>query len=255
MTSPLAAARDTQALGLQHVLNRAAARSGCLGTMIDKRPLWRRTSMAWTSAAISSSPSWVEIAAQVLRSPICLCSRRTSASSAGGGSGVDFQIACHHDRPRAELAETERVKLGLGDDKRQVFKQRLGEVAAPLPGGERAVRKPAVDQNLRHAARAKLQNGHRPDFGFGDDRQIRLPMRQEAADGGLQVQRHILVDDIVAEPVGGQRAEVTVPVVKTTEMDSELKYSSSGITAEVSPTLAACSQTSGPSGRGTALRP
>ena len=46
---------------------------------------------------------------------------------------VDLQIAGHHHRPRAKLAETVGVEFGLGDDKRQVFEQRFGKIAAPLP--------------------------------------------------------------------------------------------------------------------------
>ena len=46
-------------------------------------------------------------------------------------------------------------------------------------------------------------------------------------------------------------AEVTVPVVKTTLMPKPAMRRTSGITAFDSPTLAACTQTSGPGGRAT----
>jgi hypothetical protein len=55
--------------------------------------------------------------------------------------------------------------------------------------------------------------------------------------------------------IEAMRAEVTVPVVSSTPSPRSRRARTSGREAFISPTLAACSQTSGPSGRGREARP
>ncbi len=43
--------------------------------------------------------------------------------------------------------------------------------------------------------RRQFEDRHRPDFGLGDDRQIRLPVFEEAVDRRLEIERHVLVND------------------------------------------------------------
>lgn len=117
--------------------------------------------------------------------------------------GVDLEIARNHHRQRAERAEALRIDIGLGDDEREVLEQRIGERRPFLPAGEGPVRKAPVDQNLRNVAPSEFDDRHRPDFRFGDDRQIRLPVFEEAAHRRLEIERHILMDDGGAQTLGG----------------------------------------------------
>ena len=124
---------------------------------------------------------------------------------------IPLEVAGHRDRPGAERAEALAVNVGLGDDMGHVLEQRFGDVGALLPRLERAIGQPAVDQDLRDVTRAELKDGHRPDLGFRDDGKVGPPMVEEPADRRLEVERHILVDDTVAETLlghlrGGDRA-------------------------------------------------
>ena len=98
-------------------------------------------------------------------------------------------------RQRAERAEALGIDIRLGNDEREILEQRVGKRRPALPARKGPVGHAPVHQNLRDMATAEFQDGHRPDFGFGDDRQIRLPIVQEPADGRLEIKRDILVDD------------------------------------------------------------
>ena len=74
----------------------------------------------------------------------------------------------------------------------------------PRPAPERALRHAAVDQDERDAAPIELHDGVRPDLGFGDERDVRLPVVEEAADIARHVERHELVHGAGRQAAGDE---------------------------------------------------
>ena len=59
---------------------------------------------------------------------------------------------------------------------------------------ERFLRQPRIDERHRHVLAAGFHNQVRPQFGFDEESEIGMPMRQKPPDGGGVVQRDILME-------------------------------------------------------------
>ncbi|MNV16471.1 hypothetical protein D3C71_1072340 [compost metagenome] len=73
-----------------------------------------------------------------------------------------------------------------------------------FPAVKGTVGETRVDTDLRNVPALQLHHRHRPDFRFRCDGGIRRPVGEEAIDRDLDVERHILVDHVIAEPRAGQ---------------------------------------------------
>ena len=67
------------------------------------------------------------------------------------------------------------------------------------------MRHPPVDQHHRHTARRAGQDQVRPQIGFDEQRQRRLPVIEEAGDITRRVVRHILMDNVGRKTFGHDR--------------------------------------------------
>ena len=74
------------------------------------------------------------------------------------------------------------------------------------PAPERILRQPAVDQDHRHAAPRRLDHDVRPQIRFHEQRQVGLPVIEEAAHEMRHVERHELMDDAARQPLLGEPA-------------------------------------------------
>ena len=72
------------------------------------------------------------------------------------------------------------------------------------PAIERALRQPAIDEDQRNAALRAHHDQVRPQIGFGEQREVGLPMIEEARDEPRRIERHELVDDARRQPLLGE---------------------------------------------------
>lgn len=113
----------------------------------------------------------------------------------GGGSGIGAAIVEGFARQGAKVSFID-IAEAAG---RELAERLSRETAHPV-----SFYHAGIDQDLRNAAVAEFQHRCRPDLGFGDDGAIGLPVIEEAADGGFQIERHILMDRFLAEALGGE---------------------------------------------------
>ena len=125
----------------------------------------------------------------------------------GGGAGTSsLRVAGGDDARRAQFTEA----LGVGRRAREAEVEALQQIGdrvrqiAPAP--ERVFRQPAIDQDHRHAAPRRLDHHVRPQIGFHEQRQIGLPVIEEAAHEARHIERHELMDDAARQPLLGQPA-------------------------------------------------
>ena len=154
-----------------------------------------------------SSPAWVEAAAITGRPAIAFCKAASLARIGGRRRHIELEIAGGDDM---RGAPNSLEALGVGRRARQAeieppqqVDDRVRQIA---PAPERALRQPAIDQDHRHAAPRRLDHHVRPQIGFHEQREIGLPMIEEAAHEARHVERHELMDDAVRQPLLGQPA-------------------------------------------------
>ena len=129
----------------------------------------------------------------------------------GGGRHVEFQVAADFHPRRTQRPEARAVLLALGEAQINAGEQRPRALGKLFPAGGGAFGQPAIDQHDGRAATAQLREQVRPQFGFGQQHEVRRPVVEEAGDEGAGVQRHELVDDAGRRPplghaAGGERA-------------------------------------------------
>ena len=106
-----------------------------------------------------------------------------------------------------------------------------------------------------------LRSAHRqdeigPQIGFDEQREVGPPMIEEAADKSRRIQRNELMHGAGGQTLFGERRRRDgARSHKHREVLRARSRSISGMTASISPTLAPCSQISGPAGRGRFAAP
>ena len=111
----------------------------------------------------------------------------------GRRRGVVLEIADDVDFRRAEPGEPLSVGLALRQAEIDSPEQRGDEVGRASPAFVGARAHPRVDHRQRRAGAARFEDHVRPDLGFGDQREIRPPMGEEAAHESRRVERRELV--------------------------------------------------------------
>ena len=131
---------------------------------------------------IASSPGWVLAATQTGRPRDA--GRRAGRAARGIGRRrrrVELEVAGDRDPRRAEPRRAARRRPGSARGRGRSGRAAPRDVRQALPAPERALRHAPVDEDQRDAARVELEDGVRPDLGFGDEREVRLPVVEEAA--------------------------------------------------------------------------
>ncbi|GJE42012.1 hypothetical protein AEGHOMDF_1182 [Methylobacterium soli] len=123
----------------------------------------------------------------------------------GRGHGrIVFEVARHADPRGAEPGEALRIVLGLRQADGDAGEERLGGAGRALPALEGALRHAPVDEEQRDVAGVERHDRVGPDLGFGHQREIGLPMVEEALDPARRVERHVLVHGPGGQPVADQ---------------------------------------------------
>jgi hypothetical protein len=119
---------------------------------------------------------------------------------------VELEIAGGDDMRRAQFVQA----FGVGRraskteiEPPQQVDDRVRQIS-PVPQG--AFRQPAIDQDQRHAALRCLDHHVRPQIGFHEQREVRVPMIEEAAHEARHVERHELMNDAARQPLLGKPA-------------------------------------------------
>ena len=164
--------------------------------------VWR--SRRWVSISAVSSPACVEAAATVVRSPIAACSFCRAVAVGRRLRHVELEIAGGGDARRAEVAVARSVGRRLRQAQIEAAQERRDHARRVAPAIVRALRHPAVDHDERDVALRAHQDQVRPQVGFGEQREIGLPMVEEARHEARRIERHVLVDHRWRQPLQGE---------------------------------------------------
>ena len=118
---------------------------------------------------------------------------------------VVFDVAGDHDARRAERAKPLAVRLAAGKAQVEPGEQRADGARRPPPAVERALADPSVDHCERQAGALGLDDHVRPQLQLGDQRRVRAPVEQEAAQEERIVERGVLVQRPRRQAPGEQR--------------------------------------------------
>ena len=118
---------------------------------------------------------------------------------------VELEIAGRGHTRRAQRAVALRVGGRLGEAEIEARQQRRDHARHHLPAAKRALREPAIDHDHRDLATPGLHDQVGPQIGFDEQRQVRPPMIEKAADITRRVERDELVQHARRQAVLGQR--------------------------------------------------
>ena len=122
------------------------------------------------------------------------------AGSAGGAGTSSLRLPVVTARCGCRARENARHRSrDCARHTSNCFQQRRDGVADAAPARKRTRRHPPVDQHHRQPPRRARQDQVRPQIGFDEQRQRRLPVIEEARDIARRVVGHILMDDVGAE--------------------------------------------------------
>ena len=119
---------------------------------------------------------------------------------------VELEIAGGDDARRAQGGQALGVARRARQTKVEAAQQIDDGCAQIAPAPERILRQPRIDQDHRHGARRGLDDHVGPQVLFHEQREVRLPMVEEAAHEARHVERHELMDDAARQPLLGQPA-------------------------------------------------
>ena len=155
--------------------------------------------------ACSSSPGWVLAATQTGRPESRPESWARARASAGGGLASNLRLPATADPRRAEPRRAARRRPGSGRGRaRSARASARATCGSARPAPEGALRHAPVDEDERNAAPLELEDGVRPDLGFGDEREVRPPVVEEAAHVARRVERHELVHGAGRQAAGDE---------------------------------------------------
>ena len=196
-------------------------------------------------AATSSSPSWVLAATQTGRLPIARRKAATSSGSAASGGASNLRLPVTSTVADAEAPIALAVAGGLGEAEVDAGEERAGAAAEALPAAKERSDRRALTRTcgMPTAPSCMIVAGHSSDStkSASSGRQW---SRKRPTKGAMSSGANWWTAPLAAEPLAAILAEVTVTEVKH-DGDAGARRSGriSGITALVSPTLAACTQT------------
>ena len=140
----------------------------------------------------------------VTRSPIASCSLRRLSWSAGGSRHIELQVAGGADARRAEIAIARGIGGGLGEAEIEPAQQCRDHAGGVAPAVVRALRHPPVDQDHRDVALRAGQDQVRPQIGFSEQSEVRLPVVEKALHEARHIERDVLMDDFRRQPLAGE---------------------------------------------------
>ena len=129
---------------------------------------------------------------------------RELVGSAGGAgtSSLRLPVVTTRGAPSSRSARRRRRLRARQRSKRS--QQRADRARHTPPAPERALRQPAVDQDQRDAALGARHDQVRPQIGFDEQREVGLPVVEEARDEARRVERHELMDHAGRQPLRGE---------------------------------------------------
>ena len=117
---------------------------------------------------------------------------------------VELEVARDHDPGRPEVAITLRMRGRLREAQLEAAQQRADGGGHAPPAIERALGDPCVDKNQGNAALSGRYDQVRPEIRLNEEREIGLPMIEEAFDEPRRVQDHELVDHALRQALLGK---------------------------------------------------
>ena len=113
-----------------------------------------------------------------------------------GRRNVELEIAGGGDARRAEPGVARAVVGRLREAEIEPAQQRADGAWHHPPAVERALRQPPIDQDQRHVALRRRHDHRRPQIGFDEQCEIRLPMIEKARRELRQIDGRKLMDDV-----------------------------------------------------------
>ena len=120
----------------------------------------------------------------------------------GGGAFLEGALDGEPLRVGAERGQLLAGERVLGEDAVEAAEERRGEARHHPPAAEAPGRDARVDEQHRDAAGAGLGEHGRPELALGPDREVGLPVVEEALHPGQHVHGHVLVQAVLRQPVG-----------------------------------------------------
>ena len=124
---------------------------------------------------------------------------------------IEFEIAGDHHAGRAEKRAGAPRRPASVRGKSQTAEQRADDAGHLLPALERTVGNARVDEHKWHMPLIESNDRVGPDFGFGNQRQVGLPMIEKATHVTRHVEGHELMGRARRQTPRDQSAEVRVP--------------------------------------------
>ena len=235
----------------------AAPRGGWRGTMMVTSPGWR-----CAEKLMRGGDDLLLALVGARRDPYRAVAeerleRRHRGRVGGRRRDVEFEIAGDRDLARRRAAGSVRRPPRVCARQRPIReKSDAGGAAEAVPAAKGPLRHARIDEDLRDAGAGELHDRHRPQLGLDEERDIRPPVAEEAADPGRDVDRRELVHGAARQAARGDLGGGDGDRGEDDRGAGARRCGrSSGITALVSPTLAACTQARRPAGRGREARP
>ncbi len=164
--------------------------------------VWRSWQCA--SATMASSPSCVLAAISSVRPWSAGFRRSSSAMSIGGGGVSILRLPAAKRACGAQGLEAARERVVLRQHQREAAEQRSCDAQAAPPAPERSLGHAGVDQRQRDVARRTFEDEVRPDFGLGEDSEVRPPVVEETAHVLGSIERRILMHGAGSQTLGSQ---------------------------------------------------
>src|SRR5262245_59707503 len=131
--------------------------------------------------------------------------QRRQTDGIGGRVGhVELEIAGVDDMRRPELAVTLGMRGRLREAKIEAAKQRGDRGGNAPPALKRALGDAAVDQDQGDAALGALHDQIGPEVGLDEEREVGLPVVEEALDEARRIENYELMDHALRQPLLGE---------------------------------------------------
>ena len=129
---------------------------------------------------------------------------RQNLAIGGQGRNGELQVADVFGVAGTETTEAFGVRFGLSQTQVEPFEQPFNQAAEPLPARERPRRYSAVDQDHRYFPVHRFDDQVGPEFRFRPQRQVRTPVIEKPPDVRNAVDRNILVESTLRQPLRHQ---------------------------------------------------
>src|SRR5215472_3287041 len=113
---------------------------------------------------------------------------------------IDLQVAGRYGPRRTQYGKAASERIILRQHQIEPAEQRIGKARRAPPTAKGTPRDATVDERQGNAARGAFKDQVRPNLRFGENRQIRPPMVEEARHELRRIERRVLMDRARTEP-------------------------------------------------------